>query len=127
MRPDLGRRKGNMEKENKRIYEFADPVLKEDEELAFMAVEKCGDNYKHLLDKYKNQIKFQLTAVISKPMQFHYIPQELLKDFDFLLEACKGNKYCFSYVKDETLKQKLEEALPELVELRPQKFGKFTF
>lgn len=113
--------------ENKRIYEFADPSLKEDEELAFMAVEKCGDNYKHLLDKYKNQRKFQLTAVISSPMQFHYIPQELLKDFDFLIEACRENKYCFSYVEDETLKKKIEEALPELVEPKPQAFKGFSF
>ena len=113
--------------ENKRIYGFADPVLKEDEELALWAVKECGDNYQHLLDKFKNQREFQLAAVISKPMQFHYIPQELLKDFNFLLEACKGNKYCFRYVEDESLKQKLEEALPELVEPKPQNFGKFRF
>lgn len=112
---------------NKMIYEFADPSLKEDEELAFMSVEKCGDNYKHLLDKYKNQRKFQLTAVISSPMQFHYIPQELLKDLDFLIEACRGNKYCFSYVDDETLKKKIEESLPELVEPKPQAFKGFSF
>lgn len=114
-------------KENKRIYGFADPSLKEDEELAFMAVEKCGDNYYCLLDKFKEQRRFQLAAVISSPMQFHYIPQELLKDFDFLLEACRGNKYCFSYVGDETLKKKIEEALPELVEPKPQAFKGFSF
>lgn len=115
--------------ENKRIYEFADPSLKEDEELAFMLVEKCGDNYSCLLDKFKEQRRFQLAAVISKPSLFHSLPKEVLSDFNFLLEACKGNKFCFNYVKDETLKKKIEEALPELVEAkRPgRQFCGFTF
>lgn len=115
--------------ENRWVYEFADPVLKEDEELAFMAVERCGDNYKFILDKYKLQRKFQLAAVISNSSLFHSLPKEVLSDFNFLLEACKGNKNCFNYVKDEVLKKQLEEVMPELVEAkRPgRQFGGFTF
>lgn len=115
--------------ENRRVYEFADPVLKEDEELAFMAVERCGDNYKFILDKYKLQRKFQLAAVISNSSLFCSLPKEVLSDFNFLLEACKGNKHCFDYVEDEVLKKQLEEVMPELVEAKQteRNFGGFTF
>ena len=114
-------------KENERIYEFASLLLKEDEDLAYKAVKSKGYNYKYLLDKFKAQRKFQLAAFISEPFQIHSFPKEVLNDLEFFIEACKENKNCINYVKDETLKKKIEEVLSELEKSKPQTFDDLIF
>lgn len=88
-----------------------DESLKEDEELAYKAVEMCGSNYEHVLDKYKQRRDFQLMAVINNPNMLHHLSEERLEDYDFLLEACKKEKYCLSYIENEELKNKIEKEL----------------
>jgi hypothetical protein len=96
---------------NPRFYDFADESLKEDEDLAFEAVQMYGSNYEHILDKYKQKRDFQLMAVVGCPRMFHYLPKERLEDYDFLLDACKCEKYCLSYIENEELKHKIEKEL----------------
>lgn len=111
---------------NKMIYEFADQSLKEDEELAFMSVEKCGNNFKYILDKFKEQRRFQLTAFISSPMVIHQLPKETQEDFNFLLEAIKSNEHCIHYIGDQTLRNKIREHFGLPIEGK-RTFGGFSF
>ena len=111
---------------NKMIYEFADQSLKEDEELAFMSVEKCGNNFKYILDKFKEQRRFQLAAFISSPMVIHQLPKETQEDFNFLLEAIKSNEHCIRYIGDQTLRNKIREHLGLPIEEK-RTFGGFSF
>ena len=111
---------------NKMIYEFADQSLKEDEELAFMSVEKCGNNFKYILDKFKEQRRFQLAAFISSPMVIHQLPKETQEDFNFLLEAIKSNEHCIRYIEDQTLRNKIREHFGLPIEGK-RTFGGFSF
>ena len=111
---------------NKMIYEFADQSLKEDEELSFMSVEKCGNNFKYILDKFKDQRRFQLAAFISSPMVIHQLPKETQEDFNFLLEAIKSNEHCIRYIEDQTLRNKIREHFGLPIEGK-RTFGGFSF
>ena len=94
-----------------KFYDFADESLKEDEELAYKAVEMCGSNYEHILDKYKQRRDFQLVAVVGCPRMFHYLPKERLEDYDFLLEVCEKENCCLRYIENKELKNKIEKEL----------------
>ena len=114
---------------NPRFYDFADESLKEDEELAYKAVEMYGSNYKHILDKYKQRRDIQLMAVIKCPSMLYCLPKERLEDYDFLLEACKCEKNCLYYIDNIDLKNKIEKELEPDKEKQTgtRRFGDYFF
>ena len=114
---------------NPEFYDFADESLKEDEDLAFEAVQMCGSNYEHILDKYKQKRDFQLMAVVGCPRMFHYLPKERLEDYDFLLDACKYEEFCLRYIENEELKNKIEKELEpdKKKQTGTRRFGDYFF
>ena len=114
---------------NPEFYDFADDSLKEDEELAYKAVEMYGSNYKHILDKYKQRRDIQLMAVIKCPSMLYCLPKERLEDYDFLLEACKCEKNCLYYIDNIDLKNKIEKELEpdKKKQTGTRRFGDYLF
>ena len=102
---------------NPAFYSLADVSLKEDEDLAFKAVKDDGENYKHLLEKYKDRRDFQLAAYISDPSIAYLLPKERLSDYVFLLEACEQNNDCFDHIMDEDIKARIKEQVSSIKNL----------
>ena len=95
-----------------RVYELADPSLKEDEELAKKAIEGSEFNYEVLAERFKARRDFQLAAVAYYPFMLRVLPKEVLKDYAFLLEACKRNKSILSEdIIDDDIKNRIKKEL----------------
>ena len=92
-----------------RFYDLCTPSLKEDEQLALKAVKGSGYNYEHLIDRFKERRDFRLLAAETASLRI--LPEEVMGDHDFLLEACKKNRDRLYDIDDKGMRKRIEEEL----------------